>query len=123
MSDGSDGGDNGGGGYDTIYDAQPIVQSVVIDFELTNLPPKQKFYPYINGKSINNYTKPSGGTFGDDVKTDTYGDATGQIVVPSDTVLNFPAGPLELQFGDSSVKFTYSKAFATAVSSWVIAPG
>jgi len=110
----SDGSDSDPGGPNEFFDSTAIVESVVIDFELTNLPPKQKFYSFINGKPISSYTKPTGGNFGVAIETDSFGDATGQIVIPSDTVLNFPTGSLELQFGDSNTNFAYSKSFATA---------
>ena len=124
MSDGGDGvgvGDSDGvggigegGGYDVINGVGPVAESVIIDWEITNLPPNTVFYPYINGTAVSSYTKPANGTFGGIVRTDVYGDATGTMVVPSDTITNFTTGTLQIQFGDNPNTFRYSKAFATA---------
>jgi len=113
AADGDSGVSDTGGGYDTVYSTS-VAESVIIDWEVTNLPPKTVFYPYINNTLVSSYTKPANGAFGDTIRTDVYGDATGTMVVPSDTVTNFTSGTLQIQFGDNPNTFRYSKAFATA---------
>jgi hypothetical protein len=96
-----------GGEYSTV------AGSTVINFQVSNMPAYTYVYPYINKQSITAYTRPETGFFGEQIVTDGLGMATGQIVIPSDTTLNFPIGVLEVQFGDSSISFESSKIYAT----------
>jgi len=97
-----------------------IAGSAIINFEIYGMPAYTYIYPYINKKSISNYTKQNGQNFGALIRTDAYGMATGTIILPSDYTLNFPAGVLEIQFGDSSVSFESSKSYAT--TQYIVSP-
>ena len=96
-----------------LISGDPVAGSIIINFQVSNMPAYSVVYPYINKQPITEYTKPDGGYFGAQIVTDSLGMAIGQIVIPSDTTLNFPTGVLEIQFGDSAISFESSKIYAT----------
>ena len=72
-----------------------------IDWEVNHLPPKTQIYLFINGQPYSEYAAPIGGTLGDDIFSDEFGTAKGQLSIPRNAEEKVLLGEIRLTFGDN----------------------
>ena len=80
----------------------------LLTWSANHLPSKTRIYPFINGKSADNYTAPASGIYGDPLITDDFGNITGSILIPYNDLDKIPAGQIRISFADNPTSIVNS---------------
>lgn len=76
-------------------------QRQVVDWEVDHLPPKTQIYLFINGQPYSQYAAPLGGSLGEDIFTDDFGSARGQLTIPRNAEDKVLIGEIRITFADN----------------------
>jgi hypothetical protein len=91
----------------------PYMRSIEIAFSAKGLRPLTRVYPWFSNRNVSAYTKPTNGTYGGSLVTDSAGNVSGVFRVPNTSAMKFSTGTSAFVLCDNATNVSDSNLRST----------